>query len=32
VLEIVKAMPPSGIFASIEAFDEYLDDIQNELR
>lgn len=32
VLEIVKAMPPGGIFASIAELDAYLDDIQARVR
>lgn len=32
VLEIVKAMPPGGIFASIAELDTYLDDIQAQVR
>lgn len=32
VLEIVKAMPPGGIFASIAELDAYLDDIQARMR
>src|SRR5689334_2284939 len=32
VLDIVKAMPPGGIFASIAELDAYLDDIQRQMR
>ncbi len=32
VLEIVKAMPPGGIFASIAEMDAYLDEIQRKVR
>jgi anti-anti-sigma factor len=32
VLDIVKAMPPGGIFSSIAELDEYLDDIQRQIR
>ena len=32
VLDIVKAMPPGGIFASIAELDAYLDDIQRRIR
>jgi anti-anti-sigma factor len=32
VLDIVKAMPPGGIFSSITELDEYLDDIQRQIR
>jgi len=32
VLEIVKAIPPGGIFASTAELDAYLDDIQKQVR
>lgn len=32
VLEIVKAMPPGGIFSSIAELDSYLDDMQRKVR
>jgi anti-anti-sigma factor len=32
VLEIVKAMPPGGIFSSIAELDAYLDDMQRKVR
>ena len=32
VLEIVKAMPPGGIFSSIAELDAYLDDMQRKIR
>ncbi len=32
VLDIVKAMPPGGIFSSIAELDAYLDDIQRQMR
>jgi anti-anti-sigma factor len=32
VLEIVKALPPGGIFASVAELDAYLDDIQRQIR
>jgi len=32
VLEIVKAIPPGGIYASIAELDAYLDDIQRKVR
>jgi len=32
VLDIVKAMPPGGIFASVAEMDAYLDDIQRQMR
>jgi anti-anti-sigma factor len=31
VLEIVKAMPRGGIFASVEELDDYLDDMQQKV-
>jgi len=32
VLDIVKAIPPGGVFASIEELDAYLDDMQRKVR
>jgi anti-anti-sigma factor len=32
VLDIVKAMPPGGIFASVEELDAYLDEMQRQVR
>lgn len=32
VLDIVKAVPPGGIFKSVEELDAYLDDIQRQVR
>jgi len=32
VLEIVKAIPPGGIFSSVAELDAYLDDIQRHVR
>jgi len=32
VLDIVKAMPPGGIFSSIVELDAYLDDMQRKVR
>jgi len=32
VLEIVKAMPPGGIFSSVAELDAYLDDMQRKVR
>jgi anti-anti-sigma regulatory factor len=32
VLDIVKAIPEGGIFASVEELDEYLDDMQRKVR
>jgi anti-anti-sigma factor len=32
VLEIVKAMPPGGIFSSIAELDAYLDEMQRKVR
>lgn len=32
VLDIVKAIPPGGIFRSVAELDEYLDDIQRQVR
>ncbi len=32
VLEIVKAMPPGGIFSSVAELDAYLDEIQRQIR
>jgi anti-anti-sigma factor len=32
VLDIVKAIPPGGVFASVAELDGYLDDIQKKMR
>ena len=32
VLDIVKAIPPGGIFASVAELDEYLDAMQRQVR
>jgi anti-anti-sigma factor len=32
VLEIVKAIPPGGIFSSVAELDAYLDDMQRQVR
>jgi len=32
VLDIVKAIPPGGVFSSVAELDAYLDDIQRQMR
>ena len=32
VLDIVKAIPPGGVFESVEELDAYLDDMQRQVR